>query len=129
MSRESVLARGRAAAEQGMTSTCTSRRQSGTPVYDDNTGGTTPGWTAVYSGPCRLKQPSPTASSSTVGESAVMLVQPEIHLPMDAPLHKPGDEITMTACPEDPLSAGRMFHVKAMSGATARRYSVIERTG
>lgn len=128
MSRESVLARGRAAAEQGMVDACTSRRQTGT-TYDDNTGATTPAWTAVYAGPCRLKQPSLTASSSTVGEAAVVLVQPEIHLPMDVPLHKPGDEITLTACPLDPLSVGRVFIVKAMSGATARRYSVIERTG
>lgn len=110
-----------------MTSACTSRRQTGT-TYDDATGNTVPTWTAVYAGPCRLKENNATASGSNVGESAVLLVQPEVHLPMDAALLRPGDEITITACPNDPLSVGRVFNVKSKAGATARRYTVIERT-
>ena len=117
----------RARTETRMVDACTTRRQTGT-TYDDTTGHTVPTWTACYAGPCRLKETSATARSSEVGEAAVLLVQPQIHLPMSAPLLQPGDEITLTACPDDPLSVGRVFIVKSKEGATARRYTVIERT-
>jgi hypothetical protein len=117
-------------AEQGMTDACTTRRNTGT-TYDDATGNTTPTWTAVYSGPCRMRQPRAEANSSQVGEAAVLLQQPELHLPMSAALHRPGDEITITASINDPASVGRVFIVRAVpahSNATARRYGVVERT-
>jgi hypothetical protein len=78
-----------------------------------------------------MKQPNASASSSTVGEAAVLLQQPELHLPMSAPLHRPGDEITITASVNDPGSVGRVFTVRAVpaqSQGTARRYGVTERT-
>jgi hypothetical protein len=127
MSLTVALTRGRAAAEALMVDTCTVRR-GGTPTYDDTTGGTTPAWTPVYSGSCRLDDASAPASASTVGEAAVLLAQPEIHLPISAVLLLPGDEITITACPNDPVSVGRVFRVKSKQGQTARRYQVIERT-
>lgn len=131
MSRESALALGRAAAEVGMTDACTTRRKAAGTTYDDATGNTTPTWTAVYSGPCRMKQPAAQANNSNVGEAAVLLQQPEVHLPMSAALHRPGDEITITASVNDPASVGRVFLVRAVpahSAATARRYGVTERT-
>lgn len=131
MSREIALARGRTAAEAGMTDTCTTRRKSGPPAYDDVTGTTAPTWTAIYDGPCRLKQPRAEANSSQVGEAAVLLQQPEVHLPMSAPLHRPGDEVTISASVNDPASIARVFIVRAIpahSQATARRYGVTERT-
>lgn len=124
------MLRGRAFAEQGMTDACTSRRQTGT-TYDDNTGATTPTWTALYDGPCRMRQPNASANSANAGEAAVLLQQPEIHLPMGAVLHRPGDEITITGSANDPGSVGRVFIVRAVpahSSATARRYGVTERT-
>lgn len=127
MSRDSLIERGRAAAEAGMVDACTSRRQTGT-TYDDDTGHTVPTWTALYEGPCRLKETTATVRRSDVGEADVVLVQPQVHLPMDAALLQAGDEITITACPNDPLSVGRVFRVESKAGATARRYTVIERT-
>lgn len=133
MSRDLVISRGRAAAEQGMTDACDIDRLAGT-VVDDDTGVVTPTYDAVHSGPCRLKQPASganSASSATVGEAYVLLQQPELHLPMSAPLLRPGDRITITASRHDPGSVGRVLLVKAVPGhsqATARRYGVTERT-
>lgn len=129
MSIESALVRGRVAAAQRMTDTCTTRRQTGT-TYDDTTGATTPTWTAGYAGPCRVRQPSAGGSRATVGEADVILQRPEVHLPMTAALLSPGDEVTLTGSVSDPLSIGRVFRVHAVpvhSQATARRYEVIER--
>lgn len=129
----SVLARGRAAAEARMTDACTIRRGSGT-VYDDTTGTTTPTWTDLYAGACRLKQPSSGSNSvggTTVGEAQVLLQQPELHLPISADLLRPGDEVTITGSATDPALPGRVFHIRAVpahSQATARRYGVTERT-
>ena len=130
MSRESAIARGRAAAEAGMTDTCTTRRQTGT-AYDDTTGATTPAWTDLYAGPCRMRQPNASASRTSAGEADVLLQTPQVHLPMDAVLLKPGDQITLTASATDPASVGRLFIVRAVpahSQASARRYEVTERT-
>jgi hypothetical protein len=129
MSRDSVLARGRAAAEAGFSDACTSRRKDPTgTTYDDATGNTTPAWTAIYSGPCKLKELKVIARPGNAGESAVLLAHPEVHLPVSAPLHHVGDEITLTASRNDPLSVGRVFIVRVVQGATARRYLVTERT-
>lgn len=131
MSMDGAIARARARTEaQQFRDTCTSRRQTGT-AYDDTTGVTTPTWLALYAGPCRMKQPNASASSTTAGEAAVLLQSPEVHLPMSADLLRPGDEITITASLNDPASAGRVFLVRevpAHANATARRYGVIERT-
>lgn len=128
MSLESARAR----TETRMTDACTVRRQSPTgTTYDDSTGNTTPTWTALYAGPCRMKQPSASASGSQVGEASVLLQQPELHLPMSADLLRSGDEVTITASVNDPGSVGRVLIVRAIpaySNATARRYGVLERT-
>jgi Family of unknown function (DUF6093) len=130
MSLTSVLGAGRPAAEARMTDACSSRRQAGT-THDDATGETVPTWTAVYSGPCRVKQSSAQASTSTAGEAEVLLQQPELHLPISAAMHRPGDEVTITASATDPALVGRVFRIRAVpahSQATARRYGVTERT-
>lgn len=130
MPADSFLVRARARTEQRMTDTCTVRRETGT-AYDDDTGITTPTIVTIYDGPCRLKKPSPAASSATVGAAPVLLVQPELHLPMAAALLRPQDEVTLTASVSDPASAGRKFRVRAVPAhtqATARRYEVVERT-
>jgi hypothetical protein len=132
MSMDSAIARARARTEQvQLRDTCTIRRQGSGVVYDDETGVTTPAWTALYDGPCRMKQPNAQASSSRVGEATVLLQQPEVHLPMSAPLMRPGDEITITGSANDPASVGRVFIIRdipAHANATARRYGVTERT-
>ena len=131
MSLDSAIARARLRTEaQQLRDTCTVRRQTGTG-YDDTTGATTPTWTALYGGPCRMRQPSSSASSTTAGEADVLLQTPEVHLPMSAVLLRPQDEITITGSVNDPLSVGRVFIVRevpAHANATARRYGVTERT-
>lgn len=130
MSLEGALSRGRAATEARMADTCTTRRQTGT-TYDDETGTTVPTWTALYAGPCRMRQPNARATNAAAGEAAVLLQQPEVHLPMSAALLRPGDQITITASTSDPASAGRVFIVRevpAHAQATGRRYGVTERT-
>lgn len=129
MSLTGALTRGRAAAETRMTDACTARRGSGT-VYDDTTGTTTPTWTDLYAGACRLKQPSAQAGAATVGEAQVLLQQPELHLPVSAAMLRPGDEVTITGSATDPALPGRVFHIRAVpadSQVTARRYGVTER--
>lgn len=131
MSLEAALSAGRARAEARMTDACTSRRESGV-TYDDNTGATTPSYTALYAGPCRLHQPNARASRTSAGEASVLLQQPEVHLPVSASMLRPGDEITLTASATDPAAVGRVFIVRevpAGTQTTARRYGVTERTG
>lgn len=131
MSLDAAIARARIRTEaQQFRDTCTVRRQTGT-AYDDTTGVTTPTWTALYDGPCRFKQPSASASTTTAGEADVLLQTPEVHLPMSADLLRPQDEITITGSVNDPKSVGRVFIVRAVpahANATARRYGVTERT-
>lgn len=130
MSLQSLVTRGRIKAESIMLDACTVRRQTGT-AYDDATGATTPTWTALYSGPCRMRQPNASASRTAAGEADVLLQALQLHLPMDAALLVPGDEVTVTASTNDPASIGRVFRIRAVpahSHATARRYEVTERT-
>jgi len=130
MSEATLRARARARTELRMSDACTIRRQTGETV-DDNTGVITPTWTALYSGPCRLKQPNAEAANANVGEAFVLLQQPEVHLPMSADVLRPSDEITITASEGDAESVGRIFLVRSVpahSDASARRYGVTERT-
>lgn len=130
MSLDSVLSRGRSAAEARMTDACDIDRLTGT-TPDDETGYGTPTYDPIHSGPCRLKQPSASAARVEAGEASVLLQQPEVHLPISAPLLRPGDRITVIASATDPAAAGRVFLVRAVPGhsqATARRYGVTERT-
>lgn len=132
MSIDSAISRARTRTEaQQLRDTCTVRRQGDGTVYDDTTGTTTPEWTALYDGPCRMRQPNASARSTTAGEADVLLQSPEVHLPMSADLLRPQDEITITASANDAASVGRVFIVRevpAHANASARRYGVIERT-
>lgn len=54
MSRESVLARGRFAAELGMVDACTIRRRNPGGTTDPDTGYPTQAYTQLYAGKCRV---------------------------------------------------------------------------
>lgn len=130
MSVATARERARIAVNARMTDACTIRRVTGETV-DDNTGVITPTWASVYTGPCRMKQPAASASAHDAGEAAVLLQQPQLHLPMTAPNLPPGAEVTITASQGDPLLVGRVFLVRsvpAYSDASARRFGVTERT-
>ncbi len=130
MSRDSVLARGRTAAEFLMIDTCTVVRASG----ESASGGVVTETTSeVYSGKCRLQVASRTeqGSDSTVGEAYRLVARKELQLPMSAPQLEQGDQVTMTAAAHDPQLVGRQYRVRDVldkTDATSRRVTVLEVT-
>lgn len=130
MSRESVLARGRTAAEIGMVDACTIRRASGGGTTDPDTGYPTQGYTQLYAGKCRVQQHQATADRQDIGEDSLMLLRLEVQLPMSVTGLEVGDEITMVTS-QDPDLPGRVFRIHDLAHkteATARRVQCIERT-
>lgn len=130
MSRASVLARGRAAAEAGMVDTCTVSRVTG-ETTDENTGAVTPTRSTLYTGACRVQQRTASSSPAEAGESYALMLALEVQLPMSVTGIKTEDEITITASVHDADLVGRVFLVRSLahkSHATARRVGVVERT-
>jgi hypothetical protein len=124
MSVASVLARGRAAAEQLMVDTCLIERHTGrvfnsvTGVYDDV-------WTQVYSGPCRVKGGARSSGGrdAEFGEHEATLHAYEIRLPWDTtPEIKREDRLTVTTS-DDTWVIGRLLEIVdvAFSGTTTSR--------
>jgi hypothetical protein len=131
MSRASALARGQAAAELGMVDACTIRR-GGAPVLDDFSGTSTPGWTALYAGKCRVQQGIAQADEQETGEDYQLRLRLVIQLPLTVVGLKVSDEITITAAGHDPDLVGRVFVIRDLfhkTHPTARRVGVVERTG
>jgi hypothetical protein len=133
VSRASVLARGRAAAEAGFVDACTIRRASGAGTTDPVTGYPTQAYTALYAGKCRVQQHQASADRQDVGEDRLLLLRLEVQLPvLDSVGLAVGDEITMTASAGDPDLVGRVFVIHDLahkSEATSRRVQCTERTG
>lgn len=131
MSRDSVLARGRAAAEGGMVDACVIRRVTG-DTSDPDTGVETPTYATVYTGKCRVQQHQATADQQDIGEDHLLLLRIEVQLPMSATGLEVGDEVTMTASVHDADLVDRVFVVHDLAHkteATARRVQCVERTG
>jgi hypothetical protein len=130
MSRESLLARGRAAAELGMTDTCTIRRK--VSESTDSSGVVTPTWSTVYAGKCRLQERGGTSSgssrSATPGESYVLMSGRILQLPVVASAGvRADDQATIDSCANDPDVVGQVFIVRDEAGkseSTARRLGV-----
>ena len=131
MSLESVLARGRAAAERLMTDTCVIRRKTGT-VTDPGTGKITPVYAQVYAGKCRVQQASANPGDTTAGDAELLMVPRVLSLPVSSsPGVRAGDEVAMTGSQYDPDLATRRFVIRgefAKSHATARRLGIEEVT-
>lgn len=131
MSRESVLARGRAAALVSMTDACVVRRKTSSTegpggVMDET-------WADIFTGQCRVQVASRTegGSNADVGEAALVLTSHEIQLPIAADGILEGDQIEITAAVNDPDLIGRTYVVRTVltkSEATSRRVSAIEVT-
>lgn len=129
MSRATVLARARHAAEAGMVDACTIRRPAGETT--DDYGNTTPAYTSVYTGRCRIQQRATLAEEENVGQARQLMVRAEIQLPMTVTGLEPEDEVTITASVSDPDLPGRVFVVRDLAHGTdksARRVGVVERT-
>jgi hypothetical protein len=130
VSRASVLARGRLAAEAGMVDACTVRRRTGTAT-DPDTGATTPTYASLYAGKCRVQQATAQAQQTEAGQDYLLLLRLEVQLPMSVTGLQVGDEVTITASAHDADLPGRVFTVRDLAHkthATARRVQVIEKT-
>jgi hypothetical protein len=131
MSRGSVLSRGQLAAQAGMCDTCTVRRRTGSAT-DRDTGASTPTYSTLYAGMCKVQGTQAEAGRTDAGEDYLLLLRMEVHLPVAVTGLQVGDEITITAAPHDADLTGRVFRVHDLahkSWATARRVGVIEKTG
>jgi hypothetical protein len=123
MSLSTILAHGRAAAEQRMLDACTVEHPTGVTT-DDLTGAVTPTMATIYTGPCRITM-SGNGSPTDGGEVTVAVLSLQVHLPTDGTgdvVH--GDLITVTAARNDPELVGRTLRViskQLKSEATARR--------
>lgn len=137
MTRDAVLARGRAAAERGMIDSCVITRKTGETTTD--LGGITYTYDQIYpvppaiSGKCRLQQTQAQGRSETTGEAYVIMAQRELQLPVASSTGIQAEDIvTITSCVHDPDLVGKVFVVRDEHGkteATARRLTVQERTG
>jgi hypothetical protein len=131
VSRATILARGRAAAEAGMADTCTITRV-GTRTTDTTTGDVTSPTTTLYTGPCRIQQKQAQAQREDAGEDHLLLLRLEVQLPVAGTEGlKVGDRITVTAAVNDQDLVGRVFLVHDLAHAsekTARRVQCLERT-
>lgn len=131
MSLESLLVRGRAAAEALMVDACTIRRAAA-GTTDPDTGVPSPTYTALYAGKCRIQQSVVQAQQHDVAEDYQLLLRLEVQLPMAVTGLLVGDEVTVTASVHDADLVGRVFRVRDLAHkthATARRVQVVERTG
>lgn len=132
MSRATVLARGRVAAEAGMVDTCTIRRKAAGGTTDPDTGYPTQSYTALYTGRCRVQQHQASAQREDVGEDRLLLLRIEVQLPVDGSEGLAvGDEITVTAAAHDADLVGRVFLIHDLAHATektSRRVQCLERT-
>ena len=130
MSLESVLARGRAAAERLMTDQCVIRRKTGETTDDD--GNVVPVYGPdLYAGKCRIQQSNAQAQQVDVGEDYLLLQRLEVQLPMSVVGLEIGDEVEVTASVHDPDLPGRVFIVRDLAHkthATSRRVGVTEWT-
>lgn len=131
MSRDTVLARGRAMAEAGFSDACTIRRRTG-EATDDLTGDVVPVYVTVYSGKCRIQQSLAMGQRTDSGEMSLIVERRELQLPVAtsaAVRHE--DEATIDTCANDPGMVGRVFIVRDEHGkseATARRLTIEEPT-
>ena len=130
MSREIVLARGRAAAEKGMTDTCTIRRITGSTT-DPNSGVISPSYATLFIGSCRVQQAQAQAQQTDAGEAYLLLLRLEVQLPMSLAGLRVSDEITIDTSAHDPDLVDRVFLVRDLAHGThktARRVQVTEKT-
>lgn len=133
MTRVSVLAAGRRAAEAGMVDACTITRTTGTTT-DRTTGVVIPTTTTVYSGACRVqelfgfsREVSPSPDQSQLARYRIL------QLPVvDSEDVRVGDHVTITACVNDPDLVGVVMLLRDQSGkseATSRRVGIEEIVG
>lgn len=119
MTRQSVLARGRAAAAVGFVDECTIERL-GEPQTNPTDGVVTYPRELLYEGPCRFQQAAaPWAGPATVGQAGIGLSALEVQLPVAGTEGLDKDDIvTCTAATNDADLLGKVFTVQGTHHAT-----------
>lgn len=129
MSRQSVLARARAAAELGMADTVTIRRTTGVTTVGPTV---TPVQTVVYAGKARVQQAAAMGQRTDIGEAELVILRLELQLPVvGSEAVARGDIVTVDSAVNDTALPGRTFEVRDLhhkSEATARRMTCEEVT-
>jgi len=128
MTADSVLIRAQAAALKLMKDTCLVRRLTSTATNLE-TGATTPLYSTIYSGVCRIQQRSILARAFNVGEAEVYMTRLELHVPMSITGVLADDLVTITASPHDADLLNHYFRVRLLGHktyASARRFELIE---
>jgi hypothetical protein len=123
MSALTITLRGQAAAERLMVDACVVTRVSGSTV-DPETGAIVPTFATVYSGKCKIQMQTAVTNPSVVGEAAVFVSEPHLHVPMSATGLQPDDRVTVTVSVLDPDLVGKVGHLRgpwAETFTTARR--------
>ncbi len=135
MSATGATLRGRAAAEGLMVDACTSSRPGG-PAHttDPTTGAVSYGSAPLYSGKCRVQMMTGVRGDNLLraGERSIVVQSAIISLPIDAPVHRVDDLITVTASALDPQLISRVYRVEDVTHKTyltARRLICQEVTG
>lgn len=130
MSRQSVLARAKAAALAGMVDSCTVKHPTG-QFTSPETGAVTPTWSTTYSGVCKVQQrQNAIARPAKVGEAEVFIARLELHLPTTVTGVASDDLVTITASQLADL-VGRTFRIRELGHKTwtsALRFQMVEVT-
>jgi hypothetical protein len=130
MSRQTILARGRARLAEALIDTCLVERVTG-ETTNLTTGAVTKTYTTVYSGACRVQAATANwAGPADVGQAAIRLAAAELQLPV---VGSEGilidDRVSITACVHDTDMVGRVYSVTGLSHkseATTRKLPLQE---
>lgn len=129
MSRETVLARGRAFLTASLVDACTIKHPTGFTTNTTN-GDVTPTYATVYTGPCKVAG-GDSASGQDIAGAHLAVLSPVVHVPIEVTGVVEGDVVTITASANDPELVGRVFRVNGphhKTFATARRFQCTEIT-
>lgn len=131
MSRDVILAAGRAAAEEGMTDACVVIERVAPGEWDEETNDYGPAEEVFsYEGPCKIKADGTQPALTESAGRPVVTIEPEIHFPvLTSGDIKTGQVVRVTDARYDPALIGREFIISGLSAAsqaTARRLRVKE---
>jgi hypothetical protein len=113
-----------------MVDACTVRAVTGVTV-NGTTGVSTPTYSTLYTGKCKVQSDSPRAANPDQGGTTMTVQRSRVDFPVGSFTPAIGHVITITASDLDPGLVGRMFRVVALlhkSMATTYRLAVEETT-
>lgn len=133
MSRASILAQGRRAAEAGMVDTCRITRVTSSTT-DRETGERTVGRTTIYEGPYRMQELTAfSREADPAPDQSVLARYRVLQLPVATSTGiQIGDDVELLTSTNDPDMVGQALKVRdqsAKSEATSRRVGVEQVTG